>query len=139
MPIPLTLARKRDKVKVLIVDDEESILDFLTTLFGKFKDKFETKTASSGFEAGVLVASYSPDLVLLDLKMPGIDGFEICKRIKANPETRKTKIIAMTGYYHVSEVDKTLASGVEKCLKKPFKAKEIMDAVSEAAGIDIKM
>ncbi len=137
MPIPQALTRQRDIFKILIVDDEEGILDFLSIAFGKYKEKFEVKTASSGFEAGVLVASYSPDLVLLDLKMPGLDGFEICKRIKSTPETRKTKIVAMTGYYPVSDVDKMLASGVETCIKKPFKAKDVIETVAEILGIKL--
>jgi len=136
MPIPPALMRQRDKYKILIVDDEELILDLLSKAFSKYQNKFEIKTASSGFEAGVLVASFSPDLVLLDLKMPGIDGFEICKRIKSTPETRKTKVIVMTGYYPISDVDRNLSSGIEFCIKKPFKTNEVIEKVCEVLGID---
>lgn len=137
MPIPQGLSRERGKFKILFVDDEDTILDILTTTFGKYKDKFEIKSTGNSFEAGMLVASFSPDLVLLNLKMPGIDGFEICKKIKNAPETRRIKIIAMIGHYPANEVDKSISSGIEKYIKKPFKAKDIINAVCEVLDIKI--
>jgi DNA-binding response OmpR family regulator len=76
--------------------------------------------ASDGFEAGRLVATFRPDIVLLDLKMPGLDGFQICRTIKADPDTSRTVVIAMTGYFSPETETRILECGAVRCFAKPF-------------------
>ena len=66
-----------------------------------------------------VVATYRPDVVLLDLKMPGLDGFQICRTIKADPDTSKTIVIAMTGYYSSETEARILECGAIRCFSKP--------------------
>src|SRR5204863_1285962 len=82
--------------KILVVDDEPDIVDFIRDLLaGTIPHKLET--ASDGFLAGKLVQQFSPDLVILDLLLPGVDGFQVCKSIRQDPESKNTKILAVTG------------------------------------------
>ena len=82
---------------LLIVDDDQQINRFLVTLFTKRYPGLAVSAAFDGFDAGVKVQRIKPTVVLLDVMMPGIDGVEVCRVIKADPETQGTRVIAMTG------------------------------------------
>ena len=75
--------------------------------------------AADGFEAGRLVATCRPEVVLLDLKMPGLDGFQVCRTIKADPDTSSTVVIAMTGYHSPETEARILECGAIRCFSKP--------------------
>ncbi len=124
--------RDNDVTRILIVDDDEEVGQLLTRLFTYSSSPVETMTATSGFEAGRLVHSFEPHVVLLDLMMPGVDGFEVCRDIKQNPATRAIRVVAMTGYYEDDNVAGILDAGAEVCLSKPFK----LNALLRAIGID---
>ena len=124
--------RDSDVTRILIVDDDEEVGQLLTRLFTYSSSPVETMTATSGFEAGRLVHSFEPHVVLLDLMMPGVDGFEVCRDIKQNPTTRAIRVVAMTGYYEDANVASILDAGAEVCLSKPFK----LNALLRAIGID---
>jgi DNA-binding response OmpR family regulator len=83
------------------------------------EEPFEVATAKDGFEAGRLVASLKPEVVLLDLRMPGMDGFQVCKTIKAAPESAGTVVIAMTGYHTPETEARILECGAVRCFAKP--------------------
>ena len=74
----------------------------------------------STIEAGRLVATFKPDVVLLDLRMPGMDGFQVCRTVKADPETSNTVVIAMTGYYTPETEARILECGAMRCIAKPI-------------------
>ena len=129
----VTLALPDDEViRVLIVDDDEEITRMLGKLFEYSEPGVVTKSTSSGFEAGRLVASFAPHVVLLDLMMPGVDGFEVCRTIKEDPTSKATRVIAMTGFYVENNVERILGLGAEACLSKPF----TFDTLSQIIGIE---
>ena len=80
--------------KVLVIDDDESILDLLK--YNLEKEGYNVKLASDGFTAIEIAKKYIPDLVLLDIMMPGIDGIEACRQIRALPEMQKTYVVFLT-------------------------------------------
>jgi CheY-like chemotaxis protein len=82
--------------------------------------------AGDGFAAGRQVESFKPDVLLLDLKMPGLNGFDVCQEIKTNPITRHIRIIAVTGYASAQNRRLILAAGAETCLAKPFQSDELL-------------
>ena len=126
LPIPDELEPGSGLRKVLIVDDEATVCEVLADhLSGRATDPFEVAKATDGFEAGRLVASFRPDVVVLDLRMPGMDGFQVCKTIKADPETASTTVIAMTGYHTPETVSRILECGAVKCFAKPLDAGEL--------------
>jgi CheY-like chemotaxis protein len=105
--------------RILIVDDEAPLTRYLTALLSELTG-VATAAASDGFTAGHLVHAFHPDVVLLDLMMDGLDGFQVCRQIKTDPATRHIRIIAMTGYPSPENIEQILAAGAEACLAKPL-------------------
>ena len=122
IPLPDELQEGSGLRKVLVVDDEAGIRNLLAKHLASRSDPYEVLTAADGFEAGRLVATFKPDVVLLDLKMPGLDGFQICRTIKADPETSKTVVIAMTGYHSPETEARILECGAVRCFSKPVES-----------------
>ena len=120
MPVPEELREGSGRPRVLVVDDEASIRDVLSENLTGRSPSYEVMTAADGFEAGRLVATFRPDVVLLDLRMPGVDGFQVCKTIKADPETSSTVVIAMTAYYTPETEARILECGALRCVVKPI-------------------
>jgi CheY-like chemotaxis protein len=80
----------------------------------------EVLTAYDGFEAGRLVQQFKPTVVLLDVMMPGIDGLEVCRSLKGDPQTQDIRVVAMTGFHTPELQKKMLAAGAQVLLSKPF-------------------
>jgi CheY-like chemotaxis protein len=124
--------KKNQKFKftVLIIDDEESFSELLSEMIKITSDTIQTFTASNAFEAGELMQKIKPDLILLDLMMPNIDGFTICQHIKDNEDTKNINIIAMTGNPTDDNVARIIKAGAINCLAKPISLKEINAVIS---------
>lgn len=113
--------------RILIVDDDIAIQKYLKKMLsGLFTD---IETASDGFEAGKKVIQFKPDLMLLDLVMPGMDGFEVCKNIKEDPETKGTKILIMTGQGSALNREKAVALGADGFFEKPVTKEKILNYI----------
>ena len=119
IPLPDELREGSGRPKVLVVDDEVSIREVLAEHLTTRSTPYEASTASDGFEAGRLMATFRPDVVLLDLRMPGLDGFQVCRTIKADPETSSTIVVAMTGYFSPETESRILECGAVRCFAKP--------------------
>ena len=113
--------------KVLIVDDEEHILELLK--FNLLNAGYRVTTASDGIEGLKVANEIKPDLVLLDLMLPGMDGFDVCKEIKKNRDTSKASIIMLTA--KGEELDKILGLelGADDYMTKPFSIRELLARV----------
>jgi excisionase family DNA binding protein len=118
--------------KILIVDDDPAIQKLVAHILTPHG--YDTETAGDGFEAGVKVFSYKPGLVVLDLMMDEMDGFEVCKRLKKNPETQHIRILAITGYDTPANRNRILAAGADGYLAKPLDPKVLVDQVSSLVG-----
>jgi DNA-binding response OmpR family regulator len=117
---------------VLIVDDEPNIV--LSLQFLMKKSGFEVRTAKDGEEAMAEISRAAPDLVLLDVMMPKIDGFSICKQIRANPEWQDMRIIMLTARGRDVEREKGLALGADDYITKPFSTKDAIARVEAVLG-----
>lgn len=137
IPLPEDLQDGSGRPKVLVVDDEPSIRNVLEEHLGSRTPPFDVVTAADGFEAGRLVATFKPDVVVLDLRMPGLDGFQVCRTIKADPESAGTIVIALTGYYTPETEARVLECGAQRCLAKPIEPSalaSVVDSVLEHRG-----
>lgn len=116
-----------NKEKVLIVDDEEHILELLK--FNLSNSGYNVICANNGIDAYNIAKAEKPDLVLLDLMIPGMDGLDVCKEIKKNPETLKAAIIMITA--KSEELDKILGLelGADDYITKPFSVRELLARV----------
>ncbi|MHC4600439.1 MAG: response regulator [Planctomycetota bacterium] len=106
--------------RVLVVDDDEVMIRVLKDMMGTFEGEWEVRGALNGFEAGRLVEGFRPQLVFLDLMMPGIDGFEVCRRIKAEPRTEGTEVVGITGYFTPENRKALMDCGAFEVLRKPI-------------------
>lgn len=113
--------------KVLIVDDEPNIVISLEFLMKK--EGFEVAVANDGDEALARVASFQPDLILLDVMMPKKSGFEVCETLRADPARSALKIIMLTAKGRETEVAKGLGMGADAYMTKPFSTKELVAQV----------
>lgn len=110
--------------KILLVDDDPVLLRYLSDLLKKHD--FQYITATNGIEAIEKVETYGPDLILLDVMMPEMDGLEVCKRVKGNPSTRHIPIIVMTGFTDKDLRMKGLSTGANDFLTKPIDRQELL-------------
>ena len=118
-----------EKLRILIVDDNIELATYLVELFNNFDEEINVELAHNGFEAGQKVEAFKPTIVLLDLMMPGLDGFAVCHRLKADVKTRSIRVIAMTGHYSDQNIERILNAGAETCLSKPFKAQSLFTEI----------
>jgi len=130
----LALATDRDALRILVVDDDTQFAEYLREVLSRFGDQVEVAVANTGFEAGYLAREFKPEVMLLDLMMPTLDGFDVCQRLKNDPVTSHIKIVAMTGYYSEDNVQRILALGATQCLAKPFETDELLGAVGLAGA-----
>jgi putative two-component system response regulator len=110
--------------KILIVDDESASRAALEMLLRR--EGYEVHGASDGSSALAECSSFRPDLVLLDVLMPGINGFEVCRRIKATPETRLTPVVLITGLSDTEDRIHGINAGADDFLSKPIDVNELL-------------
>jgi excisionase family DNA binding protein len=129
IPIPegeLLMERKR----ILIVDDDPIIVETLVQALEEDEHDYEIISASDGFEAGLQVTHFKPHLLILDIMMPDIKGFEVCKRIKADEQTRDTKIIVLSAYLDDEKFKKMKENGADVCFSKPLPLPQLKQEVA---------
>ncbi len=119
-----------ETIKVLLVDDQEKNIKILLEIL-EFEDEYTTEAVYSGDECLKILPSFMPDIILLDIMMPGIDGYEVCKRIRANPDHKSVKIIMLSGRAMQDEVTMGMEAGADRYISKPFGMTELLDALEE--------
>lgn len=119
--------------KILIVDDEPNIVISLEFLMKK--EGFEVAVANDGEEALLKVASFGPDLMLLDVMMPKKSGFEVCEALRADAVNASLQIVMLTAKGRDTEVAKGLAIGADAYMTKPFSTKELVAKVKSMLGV----
>lgn len=115
--------------KILIVEDDYALADNLQALL-KLKG-FDVQFAPDG-EAGVQTArSYLPDLILLDIMIPRLSGFEVCRILRGDPKTKSAKIVMVTGLDRMGDVEKAFSSGASDYLIKPFDSERLFKKIEK--------
>ena len=115
--------------EILIVDDEPNVV--VPIQFLMEQEGYRVMIAERGEDALDLIYQYKPDLVLLDIMLPGIDGYEVCEIVRLNPNFRKVKIIFLTAKGREEEIAKGLALGADAYITKPFLNAELVATVKE--------
>ena len=115
--------------KVLIVDDELNIVTALEFLLQK--SGYKVMAAQNGDEALKRVESFAPDLVLLDVMMPRISGYEVCRRMRERPEWKHIKIVMLSAKGREAEVSKGVSLGADLYVTKPFSNNELVGKIGE--------
>lgn len=119
--------------KVLIADDEQNIVISLEFLLGR--EGFQVLVAQDGEEALTKARAEKPDLVLLDVMMPKMNGFDVCQALRADPELSAVRILMLTAKGRETEVSKGLGLGADAYMTKPFSTKELVVQVRALLGL----
>ncbi len=127
--IPITEKECEYKWKILVVDDDDQVRNSMVKNLSRFHNDFEVRSADTGYEAGIMVSQFSPDVIILDIMMPLLDGFRVCESIKNNPDTQATIIIMITGYGTNENIEKAYKCKADKVLIKPVKSKTLVKEI----------
>jgi len=126
---------KGQKERILVVDDNPDDIRMLEAAFLPAADRYEVHSANSGFQAIYKIGDLKPDMVILDLIMPDMDGFEVCERIKNDPDTRDIKVIAVTAYYDREKEGKAYRCGADAFFRKPLDLKGLVEKILEFSRV----
>ncbi len=118
------------KTKVLVVDDDAEIVELISEVLTR-DGRFEVKTASSGYTAGIATQQFRPDVILLDYMLPDVNGNIVCQTIRKNPEFEHIKIIIVSGVIKQNEIERLLDAGAQGFVKKPFNISDLTAKITE--------
>jgi len=118
-------------MKILIVDDEPNIL--LSLDFLMRKEGYEVFIGRDGSEAINIIADQQPDIIVLDIMMPHVDGYQVCEHVKGNPKTAQTKVIFLSAKSKEEDIKKGYEMGADLYLTKPFSTRNLMKQVKAFA------
>ena len=122
------LKRDQKKKKILVVDDDENSVELLEAMFAD-EDGFEVRSASSGADAAVVAGSFNPDIILLDIMLPDLDGDEIFKSIRKEESLKNTKVVVVTALSEKEWRDRMMEAGVDAFFTKPIDVRKLMSKI----------
>src|SRR3989339_147798 len=115
--------------KILIIDDEENIVQLL--ILNLMAESFNIDTAYDGEEGLDKIDSFQPDLIILDIRLPKMTGWELCRKIKEDPKYKKISVIILTASAQRTDRDKAFSLGADEFLSKPFEVQYVIDKIKE--------
>ncbi len=132
MPVIEGFFRGEKKKRILIVDDDIEVVDVIRDILQARYEGLEFKTAHDGYEALINAGDFKPDLMILDIRMPKIDGLEVCRRLRENEALSSgIKILAMTAHTEAYDRETVLAAGADEYLIKPVDLKTLVEYVEK--------
>ncbi|MBW1699030.1 MAG: response regulator [Deltaproteobacteria bacterium] len=134
IPIPEAEV-KAERKKILVVDDDAIIVETIVQALEEDENDYEVISASDGFEAGLQVNHFKPDLLILDIMMPDIKGYEVCRKIKSHEDTKDTKIIVLSAYLDDEKFKKMKEYGADACFSKPLPLPRLKEEVAHLLGL----
>ena len=130
-----TDALESGKRKVLLVDDDAELVEMMTK-FIEEDGRFEVRVASNGFDAGMMVKEYRPDVIVLDVMLPDINGKEVCHRVRADNTLEDVRILCISGMIEEDKVQELRLSGADDFLHKPFDIEELIERMCTLLEIE---
>lgn len=121
-----TDALESGKRKALVVDDDQELVELIRDVL-EADGRFEVRTANNGFDAGMMVKEYHPDVVVLDVMLPDINGKEVCQRIRSDVTLSDVKVICISGMVEKDKIDDLLSAGANDFVQKPFEVEQLLD------------
>lgn len=130
-----TDALESGRRRVLIVDDDQAVVDLISEVLAG-DARFETRVVNNGFGAGMLAKEYHPDLIILDVMLPDINGQAVCELIRKDPTMADIKIICISGMVEEERISELRAAGADDFLHKPLDIDELIRRVSRLLDIE---
>lgn len=123
-------------VKVLIAEPDRPSASVISRFLERTHSTFQVEAAIDGFDVGVMLATFQPDVIFLNINLPGADGLEVCRRIKSIPEYSGVNIIAMANSDDTTIAARALESGASGCLRKPFTPDDLRRTLARV-GVEV--
>ena len=130
-----TDALESGKRKVLIVDDDVDLVELMVDAFAR-DGRFDIKTANNGFDAGMQVREFRPDVVVLDVMLPDINGKEVCQRVRSDDTMKSLKIICISGMVEQDKIQDLLMAGADDFMNKPFDVEKLLERSCQMLEMD---
>lgn len=130
-----TDALESGKRKVLLVDDDTELLELMNKVI-EDDGRFEVRIATNGFDAGMMVKEYRPDVIVLDVMLPDINGKEVCHRVRADSTLEEVRILCISGMIEEDKIQELRLAGADDFLSKPFEIEELIDRMCQLMDIE---
>ena len=124
------------KRKVLIVDDDAELVELITDALER-DVRFEFRTVNNGFDAGMMVKEYRPDLIVLDVMLPDINGKEVCQRVRADKTMNDVRIICISGMVEEDKVAELREAGANDFMHKPFEVERLVERMCQQLDMEV--
>jgi excisionase family DNA binding protein len=124
------------KRKVLIVDDDAELVELITDALER-DVRFEFRTVNNGFDAGMMVKEYRPDLIVLDVMLPDINGKEVCQRVRADKTMADVRIICISGMVEEDKVAELREAGANEFMHKPFEVERLLERMCQQLDMEV--
>ena len=130
-----TDALESGKRKALVVDDDQDLVELIRDTL-EADGRFEVRVANNGFDAGMMVKEYHPDVIVLDVMLPDINGKEVCQRIRTDPAMDDVKIICISGMVEQDKISDLKSAGANDFMQKPFDTQKLVDRMCELLDVE---
>ena len=130
-----TDALESGKRKVLLVDDDNELVELMTKVLEE-DGRFEVRIASNGFDAGMMVKEYRPDLIVLDVMLPDINGKEVCQRVRSDNSLEDVRIVCISGMIEDDKIQELRDAGANDFLHKPFEVETLIERMCALLDIE---
>ena len=130
-----TDALESGKRKALVVDDDVELVELIRDVL-EADGRFEVRIANNGFDAGMMVKEYRPDILVLDVMLPDINGKEVCQRVRSDATLDDVRIICISGMVEQDKIDDLKKSGADDFMQKPFEIEALVDRMCKLLDVE---
>jgi two-component system, OmpR family, response regulator RpaA len=130
-----TDALESGRRRVLIVDDDQAVVDLISDVLAN-DARFETRVVNNGFGAGMMAKEYHPDLIILDVMLPDINGREVCHRVRADPSLEDVRILCISGMIEEDKIQELRLSGADDFMHKPFEIEYLIERMCQLMELE---
>jgi len=130
-----TDALESGKRKALVVDDDEELVELIRDVL-EADGRFDVRVANNGFDAGMMVKEYRPDIIVLDVMLPDINGKEVCQRVRSDTSLDDVRIICISGMVEGDKITELRDSGANEFMQKPFEVEQLVDRMCQLLDVE---
>lgn len=130
-----TDALESGKRKALVVDDDQDLVELISDVLER-DGRFEVRTVNNGFDAGMMVKEYHPDIIVLDVMLPDINGKEVCQRVRSDSALDDVKVICISGMVEQHKIQELFEAGADDFMQKPFDVEQLVDRVCKLLDVE---
>ena len=133
-----TDALESGRRKALIVDDDEELVELIRDVFDA-DGRFDVRVANNGFDAGMMVKEYKPDIIVLDVMLPDINGKEVCQRVRSDSSLDDVRIVCISGMVEADKIGELKEAGADDFMQKPFEVENLVERVCGLLDIEARV